>query len=1047
LNEASQYRLTVLQENAGCGKSTALVSFIDQAQNTIWYQVTDDDTNLPLFLMYLLKATEYAIPGIQNLPISLLENWEVARGPLPSKLIINQLLNSIGSATSDPVFLVLDDIHLIQDSTAIAHVLDHLISLAPSNIHFLLSSRHPVSFPNMFRWASRGEILLLDQNLLAFTPEEVASLYTENYDFDLLPDEIEALTNTTEGWALALQLIWQGLKSGAVSSVEDAISYQASTMDNLFAVLTHEVLEKQSEDIQEFLQASSVLRSMSPAACDAIRQKDDSAAILSLLQRQDLFVVETGNDILRYQHIFHQFLKQLSSETDKRFWHSLAADYYREQNDVESAIYHALKIPDYSQAAELLVQYGEDLIRTGLLDTLSYYLEKLPPDLLLSYSALLKQLGDIARFKSQFHQALGWYKQAETIFRERGETKEVGRCLRDQARVYIDTVDPNNAAELLQKALRLSDGTEDRQSTARLYELLAENKLNAGKPDEAEEYQRQAESIREEGHSVGQLHHRVLIRTGQLKEARSQLEQQAEEERNQPVHTSRSHRETLLLLSLIYGLQGDVNLSLNTAIQGTLRGEELGSPWVTAVGHMRQGHALMLLQEEHTYTAAKDAFEKAIEISRSLSTPRLRVEAYWGLCRVYGYSGDLDQATQIAHRAIKIAEDAGDVWIASLVRLAMGASLVQAQSYEIADAWLNDAFRGFIDCSDPLGASAVRLWTCLGLLADGNHDRLAQETPLLLDTCQKNQYDFLFTKPTILGIPDQRACIPLLIQSRDHGWRATYARQLLSEMNVPGIRVHPGYQLRVETLGKFQAWLGKHPIPSNGWQRSKSRQLFQLLITYYKSLLDREQIYEYLWPGGVIYKTEQNFKVTLSTLYRILEPNRKPGSESAYVERKECSYRIRDDADIWIDFVDFEKSLDEAESISDRSPEKAISIFEQSLLLYKGDYLPNSLYETWSAAKRELLSVQFLRGADRLCELYLEHNRPEETITVCQRIFEEDTCWERAYRHLMSAYARLGDHGQIARTYQRCIQTMQEELNISPSPETEIQYQKLISSS
>ena len=1045
LAEADQYRLTILQENAGFGKSTALASFASESARTIWYQITEDDNNLPIFLLYLLKATLHTIPDIKDLPLSVLENWDVTQGPLPSKSIVNQYINAIEAHISESVILIFDDIHLVQETPEIAHTLDHLISLAPENLHLLLSSRYPVKLPNLYRWVSRGEVLILDQNLLSFTPDEVSLLYARNFEYELLPDEIQDLTTVTEGWALALLLVWQGLRTGAVTSIEEALTYQASTMENLFAVLTHEVLDKQPEDIQEFLQASSVLRTMTPNACNAIRNKDDSAAILAYLQRQDLFVVNAGENILRYQHIFHKLLTQQTSETDRNNWHNLASQYYKAQNDVESAIYHAFRSLDYTQAADLLVIYGEDLIRKGLLDTLSTYLEQLPPDILLNHPILLKYLGDIARFRSQFQEALGWYKQAETIFTERGETAEIGRALRGQARVYIDTVDPNKASELLQKALRISDGIEDRKSSARLYELLAENKLNAGKPEEAEKLRNQAQVLRQEGHSESQLLYRVLIRTGRLSEVKAKLENRAVEERNEPVQTSRSHRETQLLLSLINALMGDAEISLETARDGTQRGEELGSPWVTAVGHMRQGHALMLLKDETGYSNARKEFEIAIEISRSLSTPRLRVEAYWGLCRVFGYSGDLDQATQLAKRAVSIANDAGDEWISSLVHLAMGASLIQAGSYEIAYSWLNKALRGFRECSDPFGTSATRLWLCLGWLSEENIERLSQEVPLLMDICQENRYDYLFTKPTLLGLPDERACIPLLIFAREQGWGKSYTRHLLSEIGFPGISTHPGYQLRVNTLGKFQAYRGKIPIPGTGWQRSKSRQLFQLLITHNDSPLDREQIYEYLWPGGAIGKTEQNFKVALSTLYRVLEPNRAAGTDSAFIERQECIYKIRDDADIWIDFVDFEESFKTSEEFVSISPESAIQRYEKALSLYKGEYLPDSLYETWAAVKREQLSVMFLRGADRLCELYLQFNKSEDTINLCQRIFDEDNCWERAYRHLMVAYDQLGDHGQIARTYQRCVQNMQDELGISPSSETELHYNDLIS--
>jgi tetratricopeptide (TPR) repeat protein len=92
---------------------------------------------------------------------------------------------------------------------------------------------------------------------------------------------------------------------------------------------------------------------------------------------------------------------------------------------------------------------------------------------------LLNQLGDLARLHSRFDEALGWYQQAEDMWRERGQHEGVARGLRGQARVYLDTVNPSQAEELLQQSIRLTDGIEGRESQARIYELLAENKLNA----------------------------------------------------------------------------------------------------------------------------------------------------------------------------------------------------------------------------------------------------------------------------------------------------------------------------------------------------------------------------------------------------------------------------------------------------------------------------------------------------------------------------------------------------------------------------------------
>jgi LuxR family transcriptional regulator, maltose regulon positive regulatory protein len=1045
LEEAFYYRLTILQAGAGYGKSTALTGLTDGERDVIWYHVTKEDSDPLVFLLHLCHATQQAIPGIQGVPIPLLEAWDGSRGPLPSADVLQQCLNALSEGLTAPALLVLDDVHLAMETSEFPQVLDRLINLAPRDFHILLSTRAIYELPNLSHWRSSGEVLDLDQSLLAFTTIEISDLFVKCYGYEIVHEEALKLSTVTEGWAIALQMIWQSLRSGAAASIEDALNRQVRSLGSLFEVLANEVLAQQPEDVQSFLWASATLRVMTAQACDALLMTGDSAAMLNYLRRHELFVVDLGTEALRYQYIFHQFLRQGSSNEQRQVWHRRAAEYYRGQGDPDSAIYHLLKARDYLGAADFLEAYAGELLSRGRLDTLAGYLEILPPESLYQHPALLTYLGDLARLRSRFREALGWYQQAEQIWHERGHMGNVGRALRGQARIYLDTVNPSRAEELLQQALRLSDGIADRESQANLYELLAENRLNAGKLDEAERLRQQAETLRLEGPTDSQLAFRVLLRTGQLEEARRELEARIEAERLDPIQVPRAHRETLFLLSLIYAFQGEVEAAYRTAVEGTMRGVELDSPFMKAVGHMRQGHALMLRTGTDHYTQAKEQFQQAIEISHTIAIPRLRVEALWGLCRAYGYQGDLVKALQAAEAGIEIATEAGDEWIISLVRLAYGASLNLAARYELSERWLSQAAHGFQECSDPFGTAAAHLWLCFGLFRQDDHAHLARLFPEVLAKCHQHGYDYLFTRPTLLGVPDEHILVPLLIHAREQGWEIAYINQLLQRMGLPNITCHPGYRLRVFTLGTFQVHLGHQAIPPNGWRREKTRQLFQLLLTYRDAPLDREQIFEHLWRDDEPIVAGRNFKVVLNTLFNVLEPKRSPGSESAFILREGSIYSIRPGADIWLDSAIFESNLQLAEAAASEQPDEEASLLEEAVQLYKGEYLPDARYENWSAIEREHLAVRFLQAADRLCELYLQRQLLDETIDLCQRILIQDSCWERAYRHLMMAYHYSGDRGQVARTYQRCKQVLRVELDVEPSLQTDRLYQELIS--
>jgi DNA-binding SARP family transcriptional activator len=540
---------------------------------------------------------------------------------------------------------------------------------------------------------------------------------------------------------------------------------------------------------------------------------------------------------------------------------------------------------------------------------------------------------------------------------------------------------------------------------------------------------------------------RVLLRTGRLEKARQELELRVEAERLDPVLVPRAHRESLFLLSLIYAFQGEAQAAFTTAEEGTQRGIELDSPYMTAVGHMRQGHALMLLPGAKRYAQARQQFRQAIKISHELATPRLRVEALWGLCRSYGYQGELVKAQHAALQAVEIASQAGDEWIASLVRLAFGASLTLAERYETSPDWLQKAARGFQECSDTFGYTVARLWLCVGWFWSGDHQWLLQVMPEVLESCHRNRYDYLFTHPTLLGTPDERNLVPVLLFARQHNWQAEYIDHLLEVIGLPEITQHPGYQLRVKTLGTFQVSRGESLIPTHGWRREKTRQLFQLLLTFRQAPLDREQIFEHLWPGAEPQVAKRNFKVALNTLFNVLEPTRKPGSDSAYILREGSVYGIRPGADIWLDADAFKTDLQKVSELNLEHDSQALTLLERSVFLYGGEYLPDARYENWAAIEREQLSVQFLRAADSLCDLYLLNDRFEDAVELSQQILIHDNCWERAYRHMMIAFSRLGDHGQMARTYQRCIQTLAEELEVSPSLETENLFNQLKSNS
>jgi DNA-binding SARP family transcriptional activator len=529
---------------------------------------------------------------------------------------------------------------------------------------------------------------------------------------------------------------------------------------------------------------------------------------------------------------------------------------------------------------------------------------------------------------------------------------------------------------------------------------------------------------------------RVLLRTGQLDRASALLAEQAQVENEDPVLRPRAHRETVLLLSFTLALQGDGQEAYRLAVEGTERGRALDSPFVTAVGTMRQGHACLLRENGQGYQEACRCYQEAIILGDTLAVPRLKVEAFLGLCRAHGFRGGLEEAYAAAQQGIEIAERAGDEWIAALIRVTMGASCALAGRYEDAADWLAHAGIAFQECGDTFGEALVCLWRSLVLLETEDAARLERSMGDFLGLVRQYNYDFLFERKTLFGPPDLRRLVPLLLFARDAGLQRTCAERLLARMGLAGSRIHPGYQLRIQTLGSFRVWRGTQKIAPDDWGREKARQILQVLLTHRGRLLHRDQIVEMLWPGSDPETGQRDFNVALSTLRRVLEPDREPRAPSAYIVRDGSLYGLRPGADLWLDANRFERLIEEGDRLFSSNPEAAIDRYQEALDCYQGEYLQECPYQDWCSEERERLLALFLRMADRMSRVLAEREEWEETIKVCRSILARDTCWEEAYRLMMTAYARLGNRTQALRVYRCCEQCLREELDVEPSPAT-----------
>ncbi len=1036
LSEILEYRLTIVQAGTGYGKSTELAKMAGSVPLFYWYSVREADRDPFLFLANLFASFSQLEYEWGQLALDSLENDPKT----VNTDLLRPLLNEITIGLRGEAILVLDDFHLVADIPEIEELVTYLIDYCPPGLHIVLSSRKIPNYKALPRWRVKGAVKFITRADLAFTKEEVLALFRDQYRYNLTNDQANRLLTETEGWAIALQMVWQSLQSGS-ETVDHVLRLRPITLEALFDYLATEVLGRLSVEVQNFLVTASVLNQIEPDIMNVLLESDSSERMLRFVQESGLFISSVGEDVYQFQNLFHDFLKsQLKSDPERaRFLHRQSAAYFLEKERFEAAIFHLLEADDFKKAGDLIVQIGPNMITMGRLDSLLAWIQRLPVDIAdqIAGTQLLK--GDILRLRSNFEEALISYAKSEEIYSKENDLLGRTKALRGQAQIFLDTVRPIKAEALLEEALRLLEPQEFHQETAALLDQLAENKLNLGHPDQAQALHHEARLLRNESDPGDvYLEARALLRTGHLAEGRNLLISRAmDEQQNNENRPQRFHRETLLLLSLICIMQGDWQAAKRFAEDGIRIGLKLKSSFVEAVGMIRLAHALELYgittRQMSLLDEAESLYNTAINKVRLFKVTRVQVEPFWGLSRLYGYQGKLLEAQEYANQAMQTAEQAGDKWLYNLVKVNLGASYSMVGNAEEAIELLLSAYEGFKKVSDSYGIAASLLWITITYWWDGDVELargyLTQLIPLLI----AGKHDNLLIKPTYLGLKDSQVIIPVLLDGFKNGVERDYLEQVLRKLNVEDMDYHPGYSLYVQMLGVFEVRRGDHRIRSAEWQRDKARQLFQLFLTHPQEWLQRDQIVDRLWPDLAPDAAVRDFKVALNALNRALEPARPRGAQPFFIIRRDNLYGINPNAQIYMDVTEFE-AYAEKDDIQSK---------QEALRLYKGEFLADCLYNEWSDHRREQIKQKYLFVSESLAEQYVLEEQFDDAINLCEKILQVEPTWEVSYRLMMRAYDKKDNRSQVFYTYQRCKEILSAELGVEPTEATKNLFQEL----
>lgn len=1029
-------KLTLLHSGAGYGKSSALAQYFTDSRGLYsWYSITEEDDGILPFLRHLISSIQNIVPTFGR---SFKDKDLISTYPKESELQqLYSLFSNELANIDEPLSIVLDDFHLVDHVFHINYIMEKIIEFLPAHIHIVVSTRLRPRWSILLKLKLSGQLVEITESNLMFTEEEILVFFEDYFDKHISLQDASEIMRLTEGWAIAIQLIAMQVAE-TNRQISDLVN---PALNDLFSYLLEEVFLLLSSEDQQSLMNFSVFPLFTVTDIREFFNNKEAKSLERLASNHAFIQLLGDSNTFRFHSLFQQFLETKSKQKDLNAFyetHRKAASYFQEKENIVQAVHHAVKANDERFLAELLTIFAPKMIQGGqfdwLLDLLADHLSKTIRD---HFYELYYYEGECHRYRAFYEKARLSYEAALEKAFEKDNILYISRANAGLAHIYLDTIQPVLAQPYLKEAIEWAEKGRDIHPFEKLFLkcLMAENLVNVGKANDAKVWI-EKEKLEPAILTEGNLDARILLRTGKLMEAQQLLESRTRDEASLPG----SHRETDVLLSFIYSLTGQVSQAKLSAIKGIETGIKERSGFVEAVGFIRLGHS-EVLTDSFDLDTPEVWYRKAIQKMDELNVSRAKAEPYMGLSIIKSRQGFFREAIDYGEKGLRETKKVNDYWLSAYILIGLG--IVYLENGEDIEAveHLKQAYELFTNCEDTYGEMISHYWLMCIHNTLNEEDSFGQHAKRFMELCAVHNYYFFLQNRTVFGPIDLQTNYPILQNAYTIHPDNKYVQQIIDRFNIQITMNYPGYALYLRLLGPFTLYMGIDEVNDRKWQRDKSKELFVYLYLQNHRYVPKEELIQSLWGESDTKKLDRDFKVTLNSLLKVLEPNRQAREESYFILRKQSMYRLNPNAHVESDVRDFNRFAQNA--IEEVSPHLSKDLLLKAVHLYKGELFENRITIEWISSEREKTQQLFIQVLERLSQTYTRLKEFEKTIYWAEKLLTYDSTWEEAYRLLMFAYYQLQNRSQSVKWYDRCVQVLENELNIEPMPTTIQMYEMI----
>ena len=1037
LDEAHEHKPAICVVGPpGAGKTTLVASWLDaRGIRGIWYQVDPGDGDLATFFYYLGEgAKPFTRKGQRPLPALTPEYLHDVEG------FSRRFFRELFSRFPEGAVLVLDNYQEGAPEQKFHHLIAQAVEDVPAGMTLIaLSRRDP---PDCYaRLIANENVERVDWDDLQLTFEETR-LIMEAKGPVRRSEEIERLHQQSGGWAAGLTLILEGYRKNNKPRPD-----LPAGRDDIFAYFAAQIFERVSEDVRQFLMATSFLPAVQISVAEALTGEPASAKILEDLYQRNLFTHRRpGEEPTYWYHaLFRDFLKtRAATLLGREGCHAViqrAAALLEAQGAFDDAFQLYMEAADWSEVTRLVEDRASDLLAKGRGQTLRDWISALPAEHLLANHRLRFWFGtslipiDQVRARQQLELAFEEFQSRRDVI---GQIETTSRVISTYyfEWSYFEPLD--RWIEILEE---LISGRPDYPAPEIEFDsyssmLLAALYRRPGHPlllasvervlfflgTDVDLNRRVTGAIYLFSYAVLARDYGVGARTLAL--VQPLLDHVELSALNQVwIHTR---------MGFYFYQMGRYEEACNALTQAEAMVERHGLKGLRSADRLIDSYWCTVLVGTRSFDLAIDRYKRVVAFADP-TRPMHRFHLHDPVCYLLSATGDLNQLEVHARAAIEAANAVGMPYIQAMSRVFLCEVLAESGRHEELLAVSAEARQIVHGTCHEYYDLEFDLIEAFSYLARGDRtmgiDRLS--SGLAGASRRRDLLHVLRHNHRILG--------KLGMEAIQCGVESTYMAELIRRVRVnppdPAMDSWP-WLVKIRTLGTFELYVNDQLVEFVGKAPKKPLALLKALIANGGRQVPEERLLDALWPDEEADAARKSLDITVLRLRKLL------GSIETIVVSDEL---IGLNPQLcWTDVWAFERRNAQTEAADGEAGTFAAAA---AVALYRGNFLPADAEEPWTVKARERLRAKFVRLVESVAQVDEAAGHWEKAMAHYLKGLEADDLVEAFHLGLMRCYRALGRPAEAMTTYRRLRQTLSVVLGIAPSPAAEALAQELRESS